>query len=105
MKSYKKHNNMKVTLQELKSLIREAIKDSAKLYSISFDVDEEDKDKIKAKLTKMGLAVTRISRLSSGVTTVTVKGNEKQVKAAIRWSFHGESGHLSVGEYFKKYAK
>ena len=94
---------MKLTISELKSLIREAVLQEKK-YSIKIEHEEEDKDKVRKKMSSLRLSVDRIGT-SGGQPYVSVTGDEDAVKAAIRWGFKGQSGHLSVGEYFKKYAK
>lgn len=94
---------MKITIRELKSLIKEAILQEKK-YSIKIDHDEEDKEKVKKKMSALKLNVNRIGA-SGGQPYVSVTGDEDAIKAAIRWSFRGQDGHLSVGEYFKRYAK
>lgn len=65
---------------------------------------KKTKTKSEKKMSSLKLNVDRIGT-SGGQPYVNVTGDEDAVKAAIRWGFKGQSGHLSVGEYFKKYAK
>ena len=72
-------------------------------YSISFDVAEENRDKIKEKLTSFGVEVTRLRDNGDGDTQIWLRGEADKIKLALKWALRGYGEN--VKDYFEKFAK